>query len=208
MATELCKSDDLTIDTSKSRIGNPEGHALLSRLDSIANDIKDLQGRATRSERLLERSDRLLDSLLVVRHGVLDEWAGQPRVQDEVQERNGVAHGGCIIMDIEVILSMFQDEPERATRWEEAFLTHYGVSWQKVASSKNDLKAGSRMAKIFDIYADSKSLHRYQKGHNTQRKDEVVRLCEEWIAKWKSDPTIKITPEDFEHILALDRNVY
>ena len=85
----------------------------------MARSDKNFQERKARDEDLQERvtrSDRLLDSLLVVRHGVLDEWAGQPRVPDGVQERNGVAHGGYIIIDIEVILSIFQDEPERATR--------------------------------------------------------------------------------------------
>ncbi|OQE91148.1 hypothetical protein PENNAL_c0010G05100 [Penicillium nalgiovense] len=198
MAAELVKSDDLTTDTSKSRIGNPEGLALLSRLDSFGNQIKDIQKR-------MERPDRLLDFVLVLRHGILDEWVGQPRDPDEVQERNAVAHES-IAMDIEAILLMFQVQPERASRWEKAFSTYYRDFWPEVAS--NTLKTGSRIATIFNIYANSKCLYRYQKGCNTQRKDQVMALCEQWVTKWKSDHTLEIPPEVFEGILALDRDVY
>ncbi|KAJ5209733.1 hypothetical protein N7449_004112 [Penicillium cf. viridicatum] len=66
MATELVKSDDLTMDTSKSRIGNPEGLALLSPLDSLGNEIEDLEER-------MARSDRILDCILALRHDILDD---------------------------------------------------------------------------------------------------------------------------------------
>ncbi|KAJ9489218.1 hypothetical protein VN97_g4050 [Penicillium thymicola] len=54
MATEIVKSDDLTMDTSESRIGNHEGLAILSRLDALRIEIKELQKRMARSERILD----------------------------------------------------------------------------------------------------------------------------------------------------------
>jgi hypothetical protein len=85
-------------------ISNPTGLAILSRLDSLRNETKDLQER-------MARYDRILDSFLAQRHNVLDDWAGQPRDPDAVWEthRNGVAHGGSIVMDIEAIMMMFKE---------------------------------------------------------------------------------------------------
>jgi hypothetical protein len=72
MATELVRPDDLTTDTSTPRISNPKGLALLSRLDTAIakreknkKEIKDLQKR-------MARSDRILDSVLAQQHNVLD----------------------------------------------------------------------------------------------------------------------------------------
>jgi hypothetical protein len=171
MATELVKPDDLTMDTSKSRIGNPEGIAHLSRLDSLENGIKDLQERMAISEKdrqervarekelqeRMARSERILDSVLVVRHAVLDEWAGLPRNHDEVQERNGVAHGGCMVMDIEAILLMFQVQQERATQWEEAFLTHYGVSWSDVFKKKKTILRQGHVSRKSSIFTQTRN---------------------------------------------------
>jgi hypothetical protein len=142
----------------------------------------------------MARSGRILDPILALRYDMLDDWAGQPRGPDEVQERNGLTHGGNITMDIEVILSMFQDQPGRATRGEEAFLTYYGVSWPEVAFLSTLLKPGSRIVKILNTYANSECLYCYQKECNTQRKAQVMTLCEQWITKWKSDHTLEIPP--------------
>ncbi|KAJ6123486.1 hypothetical protein N7471_010803 [Penicillium samsonianum] len=76
MATELVRSDDLATGTSTPRISNPTALALLSRLDAAIakqgkneKEIKDLQKR-------MARSDRILDSVLAQRQNVLDERAG------------------------------------------------------------------------------------------------------------------------------------
>ena len=63
------------------------------------------------------------------------------------------------------------------------------------------------MAKIFDIHADLKCLHRYQKGHKTQRKPNHTALQE-------VDRQVEVSsyhqnhPRKIEQILALDRDVY
>lgn len=55
----------------------------------------------------MAESDRLVNPALILRQDVLDQWTGRRRNQDLVQDRNALAHGGSILLDIEAIVLMF-----------------------------------------------------------------------------------------------------
>lgn len=74
-----------------------------------------------------------IEDMRLIRSATLDEWAGLPKRADQrLPERNMVAHGGRIMLDVDAIQTHEAHQPERATAWKEAFKKKYGLPYEWV----------------------------------------------------------------------------
>ncbi|OJI96162.1 hypothetical protein ASPVEDRAFT_871843 [Aspergillus versicolor CBS 583.65] len=154
------------IDTENKIVGNMEGISLLEMLETIKSDFRQLKNIAD-----------------TIRTSTLDEWAG---INSDRPDRNGLVHGGDILGDISIISRMDTAGTKETQIWKEVFRKNYGVSFSTCTNSNRIRQADDRLIEIFNIYANTNVLHRWERPEVTDTVKKIQSCCWKILEAWST----------------------
>lgn len=94
-------------------------------------------------------------------------------------------------MDIQATSRMFSENKARACKWESAFAAYYNISYTEARDNAH-LRQSHRVIRLFNLLANVRSLRRFSQQKNNQARNEITKICKDWITLWKSDNTVEI----------------
>ena len=95
--------------------------------------VETMKGKLLKDTKITLEDTNMVEDIRLIRSAALDEWAGLPkRAHQRLPERNMVAHGGRVILDVDTIRAYEAHQPERTTAWKKAFKQKYGLPYNWV----------------------------------------------------------------------------
>ena len=176
----LQDTPDITLDQPTKTIANDQGMSLLREVRQLADQLEKSKAEHEKRIRQLEAANPVDDRRLI-RAAALDEWAGLPNQTDyRLPERNIVAHGGRLRLDVDTIQSLEPLQPERISAWKNAFKTQYGLPYHWVVPELDSIP--EQVITVMDRRASAHIMRHWQK--KTDLQSDVLRCANEINVAW------------------------
>ncbi|KAK2756694.1 hypothetical protein FQN54_005140 [Arachnomyces sp. PD_36] len=182
MERKLFEPTTTQIDSSTHVIANKKGMDLFRTLKDMGREIRALRTR------------------------VLDDWAQYDSDITEIDQRNDVAHGGNIKVDIKVIELMHKAFPPRADQWKRGFVDRYGIPFDTFKEIDID-DFPERLEQVLNTRATVLTMKRWnpelKKSPKVAEeirasKNEILSNCETIIHRWRTKGNANLLEEGSE----------
>jgi hypothetical protein len=193
--------DEITYDDDDVRFGNSAGHSFMADIDKMKQDIAEMKRENNEmkwendkmkreNDKMKQGNDEMKRDIsdlkregLKIRRAILDTFSPGGRDKKMVDERNAVAHGGNIRLDVDAIMEMEGISTNIADGWKQAFLTIYEIKYPFLYQHLASLDRNS--SELFDIRATVKLLDRWGVSSQEQVKEDITQDCNFCLSTWE-----------------------
>lgn len=171
----LDSATEMIFNKDQKVFRNRTGLRILDKPDRISDE---LDAYKRELEKVRNVNNSVIRGWMTLREPIFAITCGHAMDQTSRYDRNAVAHGGSVELDI-TIICFRQEDGLPCTSWLEGFEKIYNIAYHYVS----DLPNSSKMVDILNMYADVSLQTVFFNRPHTKK---ISRMCTSIIDMWKS----------------------